>query len=291
MSEPLLRSRYVMAGGVRTHYVEAGNNGHPVVLCHGGAPGLSGEAGFEKIMPALGTNFQVYAPDGVGGFGDTDTKAPASEGAQSRVEHLKAFTGALCLDRLCLAGNSQGAWVAAKYALEHPHRVRKLFLIASGTIATAMGLDHSQTEGLSALRAYDGTSAAMRRVLETLVWDKSQITDDLVNRWHSCATRPGANEARRSFREGMQRLTQDPNLRVKFDMTHVLPRLEVPTMFVWGEEDRFAPVELGRQLERLLPNISFRYIPRAGHMAHNDQPALVSQLMIEFFSGFPGREH
>lgn len=285
MSESALRSRYIMAGGVRTHYVEAGGNGHPVVLCHGGAPGLSGETGFEKIIPALSASFQVYAPDGIGGFGETDPKAPASEGAQSRVDHLKAFTDALCLDRVCLAGNSQGAWVAAKYALENPDRVRKVFLIASGTIATAMGLDHSQTEGLSALRAYDGTPAAMRRLLGTLVWDKSLITDSMVNRWQSCATRPGADAARRSLREGMQRLTQDGNLQAKFDMTRVLPRLEVPAMFVWGEEDRFAPVELGRQLERLLPNIPFQYIPRAGHMAQIDQPAVVSKLMIDFFSG------
>lgn len=284
MSEPLLRSRYVMAGGVRTHYAEAGANGLSVVLCHGGAPGLSGEAAFGKIMPALGAEFQAYAPDSIGGFGETDPGAAATEGAQSRVDHLNAFADVLCLDRLCLAGNSQGAWVVAKYALEHPGRVQKLFLIASGTIATAMGLQHSDTEGLRALHAYDGTRAAMRRLLETLVWDKSQLTDALVNRCHSSATRPGAEEARRRFRQGMERLTREPNLRPKFVLTDVLPRLKIPTLFVWGEEDRFAPVELGRQLERLLPNISFKYIARAGHMVQNDQPGLVSELMCEFFS-------
>jgi pimeloyl-ACP methyl ester carboxylesterase len=55
-------------------------------------------------------------------------------------------------------------------------------------------------------------------------------------------------------------------------------------MFVWGEEDRFAPVELGRQLEKLLPNIPFKYIPKAGHQVQNDQPEIVSNLMMEFFS-------
>ncbi|MBI2359931.1 MAG: alpha/beta hydrolase [Deltaproteobacteria bacterium] len=286
MAEPLLRSRYVMAGGVRTHYVEAGTNGPAVVLCHGGAPGLSGEMGFGKIMPALGGKFQAYAPDSVGGFGDTDTGAPATDGAQSRVDHLSAFADVLCLDGLCLAGNSQGAWVVVKYASEHPDRVHKLFLIASGTIATAMGLDHSGTEGLRALQAYDGTRPSMRRLLETLVWDKSQLTDALVSRCHSTATRPGAEEARRRFRQGMERLARDPNLRPKFDMAEVLPRLKIPALFVWGEEDRFAPVELGRQLERLLPNISFKYIARAGHLVQNDQPELVSELMREFFSAW-----
>jgi hypothetical protein len=30
-----LRSRYVMAGRVRTHYTESGDNGPPLILCHG----------------------------------------------------------------------------------------------------------------------------------------------------------------------------------------------------------------------------------------------------------------
>lgn len=284
MSDSPLRSRYVMAGGVRTHYVETGHNGSPIVLCHGGAPGFSGEVGFGKIMAALGANFQVYALDSVGGYGYTDPYFRAAKGAQSRVDHLDAFLNSLCLDTVYLAGNSQGAWVTARYALQRPDRVSKLFLIASGTIASAMGLDHTDTDGLRALRAYDGAHESMRALLKTLLWDKSQITDELVDRHQASATRPGAMEARRVFLEGMQRLTQDPNLRIHFQMMDALPRMKTPAMFIWGEDDCFAPVTLGRQLEKALPNIPFTYIPHAGHLAQNDQPELVSGMMIQFFS-------
>jgi pimeloyl-ACP methyl ester carboxylesterase len=284
MSDFPLRSRYVMAGGVRTHYVETGDNGAPIVLCHGGAPGFSGEVGFGKIMPALGAKFRVYALDSVGGYGYTDPYFPATEGAQSRIDHLDAFLNTLCLDTVYLAGNSQGAWVAARYALQHPDRVRKLFLISSGTIASAMGLDHTDTDGLRALRAYDGSHESMRALLQTLLWDKSQITDALVDRHQASATRPGAADARRAFLAGMQRLTQDPNLRIHFQMMDTLPRIKTPAMFIWGEDDCFAPVALGRQLERALPNIPFTYIPQAGHLVQNDQPELVTQMMIQFFS-------
>lgn len=284
MSDSPLRSRYVMVGGIRTHYVETGHNGAPIVLCHGGAPGFSGEVGFGKIMPALGARFQVYALDSVGGYGYTDPYFPATEGAQSRVDHLDAFLNTLCLDKVYLAGNSQGAWVAARYALRHPDRVRKLFLIASGTIASAMGLDHRDTDGLRALRAYDGTHESIRTLLLTLLWDKSQITDALVDRHLESATRPGAVEGRRVFLKGMHRLTQDPNLRIHFQMIDTLPHMKTPAMFIWGEDDYFAPVVLGRQLEKVLPNIPSAYIPRAGHLVQNDQPELVSRMMIQFFS-------
>ncbi|MPZ14639.1 MAG: alpha/beta fold hydrolase, partial [Chloroflexi bacterium] len=205
MTETSLRSRYVMAGRVRTHYSEAGHDGQAIVLLHGGGAGSSGEAGFGRIMPQLGTRFTVYAPDSVGGFGDTDCAYQATYGVQSRVQHLEDFIDALCLDQVCVGGNSQGAWVAARYAILHPDRVRKLILVASSTIASAMGIRGEVTEGMRALQAYDGTRPAMVRVLEALIWDKTQITDELVDRRQEAATRGGAPEARRIFTEGTNR--------------------------------------------------------------------------------------
>jgi len=55
-------------------------------------------------------------------------------------------------------------------------------------------------------------------------------------------------------------------------------------LFLWGEEERFAPVGLGRELEKLLPNIPRMYVPAAGHPVQNDQPELVGPPLIEFFS-------
>lgn len=278
------RSRFVLAGRIRTHYTEAGANGPVVVLCHGGGPGSSGEAGFGRVIPLLSDEFQVYAPDGVGGYGETDPYWPANEGTQSRVDQLEAFMDTLCLEDVCLAGNSQGAWVAAKYALEHPDRVKKLFLVASLTIGGAMGLTMPQTEGLKALSSYDGTEASMRRVMEALVFDRSVITDELIRIRNAAANRPGAPEARATFERGHRRLVSDPNLRLKYEMVHTLPRLQVPTVFAWGEEDNFAPAAFGRELERLLPAIPFHFIPRAGHQAQTDRPEALVELMKDHFT-------
>jgi pimeloyl-ACP methyl ester carboxylesterase len=200
-----LRSRNVMTGRYRTHYTEFGTNGPALVLCHGGGPGSSGEAGFGRLMPALGAKLQVYALDSVGGFGETDPFYPAVEGVQSRVDQLEDFMDTLCIEKAFLGGNSQGAWVAAKYALEHPDRVEKLVLIASNTIAGAMGLESPVTEGMRAIRAYDGTEESMRVFLKTIVWNRNLITDELVRARNECANRPGAETARKVFQEGQQR--------------------------------------------------------------------------------------
>ena len=282
MAEFVLRQRDVMAGRIRTHYSECGDNGPAVVLCHGGGPGSSGEAGFAHAMQALAPKFQVFAPDSVGGFGETDPYFPASEGVQSRADQLEAFMDTLCIERAIVGGNSQGAWVAAKYALEHPDRVDKLVLIASNTIAGAMGMEIPMTAGMKAIRAYNGSEESMRAFLQTLVWNKSLITDELVKVRNDCANRPGAEAARQVFQQGQQRLTKDANLRLKYDMRDTLPKLTIPAIFIWGEDDGFAPVELGRQLEKMLPKIKFHYVANAGHQVQNDQPAIVSKLITDF---------
>lgn len=284
MADSSLRSRNVLTGRFRTHYTECGANGPALVLCHGGGPGSSGEAGFGRLMPALGAKFQVYALDSVGGFGETDLSFPAKEGVQSRVDQLEDFMDTLCIEKAFLGGNSQGAWVAAKYALEHPDRVEKLVLIASSTIAGAMGLETPATEGMRAIRAYNGTEESMRAFLKTIVWNKNLITDELVKARNDCANLPGAETARKLFQEGQQRLTKDPNLRLKFDMRDLLPKLTIPAICIWGEDDGFAPVALGRQLEKMLPNIKFHYVAKAGHQVQNDQTELVADLMLEFLT-------
>ena len=128
-----IRSRWVMAGRVRTHYSETGDNGPPLVLLHGGTPGCSGEANFAPVLPPLGQHFRVIAPDSVGGFGLTDPTVPATEGVQSRVDHLEAFVEALCLNQVNLVGTIYAKW--ARFHLAGGGRYDSQFVVGSLDIA------------------------------------------------------------------------------------------------------------------------------------------------------------
>lgn len=279
-----VRSRWVLANGVRTHYTEAGDEGPAVVLCHGGGPGSSGHAGFRFVIPALAEYFRVYAVDQLS-YGMTDARPHAwpVQGHQSLVDHVADFIDALCLDEVLLAGNSQGAYVAAKYALDHPEKVEKLFLIGSATIAGAMGIPMPESPGLKALSTFDGTAKAMRSFLDTIIVDKSTITDELVNARVESANRPGVPEATKAFEEGRRKMATDPNWRQRFDLRGRLPQTTIPARFIWGRLDTFAPMSLGQQLETMLPNIPFTYIDGAGHQVQTDQPEVVNRMIIDHF--------
>ncbi|MEE8519628.1 MAG: alpha/beta hydrolase [Dehalococcoidia bacterium] len=279
-----LRSRWVMAGNVKTHYTESGDDGPVIVGLHGGGAGSSGESGMGPLMPGLGEDFRYIAPDSVGGYGLTDVNAPAPFGIQSRVDHLEDFVDALCLDKFSIMGNSQGAWAAARYALLHPDRIEKIVLVASFSIVVAMGVTRPPTPGMAVLAAYDGTKEKMRDLLSAIVSNQDMITDELVDRRNAAATRPGAMEKFKEFGRNTRRFQTEAPLSLNFDMRATLPALTkaIPTIFLWGEDDQFAPMDAGQEIEPMLPDVKFHWIANAGHQAQTDQPQLTTQIIKDF---------
>jgi pimeloyl-ACP methyl ester carboxylesterase len=279
-----IRSRYVMANGVKTHYWESGNAGPVIVGLHGGGAGSSGMAGMGPLLERLGDAYRVIAPDSIGGFGLTDPYAKSPLGLMSRVHHTADFIDALCLDKLTLIGNSQGAWTAVQYALFNPERVEKLVLISSLTIANSLGIKQGPTDAGRALAGYDGSREGMVRILQALIIDPKRITDKLIDDRQAAATRPGALESFRSFGKNTAKLRENPVYALQNDMTKSLPTLTkaIPTIFIWGDSDTFALPETGREIEKRVPDAKFHWVPRAGHQVQTDDPDATAKIVRAF---------
>jgi pimeloyl-ACP methyl ester carboxylesterase len=279
-----IRSRFVMANGVRTHYWEVGDDGPVIVALHGGGAGSSGAAGMGLVMEKLGDGFRVVAPDSIGGFGLTDPYVPAPHGLFSRVQHTADVIDALCLPKVTIFGNSQGAWAAAQYAILNPDRVEKIILVSSLTIAGSLGIQQRPTEALKALNDYDGTRDGMKRILQALIIDPKRITDKLIEERQAAATRPGALDSFRSFGRTIAALRSHPLFALQNDMTKTLPTLTktIPTIFLWGDSDTFALPETGREIEKRLPDAKFYWIPGAGHQAQTDKPDECAKIIRDF---------
>ncbi len=274
------RSRFVMVNGIKTHYTESGDNGPVIVGMHGGGAGSSGEAGLGKLLDILGDRYRVIGLDSIGGYGETDP-VPLRHGLQSRVDHAAAFVDALCLDKFTIMGNSQGAWCAAQYAIQNPDRVESVILLSSGSIGGAMGANRSPSEGMKLMQAYDGTRPAMLNLMRGLTARAEVVTDTLVDLRQKAATRPGAPEAFAASDKAIRAVRDNPVLAAHYDMRVTLPALakQIPTAFIWGDADIFAPPELGRELEKMLPDIKFHWIHNAGHQVQTDQPEQVAEIV------------
>jgi pimeloyl-ACP methyl ester carboxylesterase len=61
-----------------------------------------------------------------------------------------------------------------------------------------------------------------------------------------------------------------------------LHRIDVPTLLLWGEADRFAAPAYGRKLAEQIPGATFELIPNAGHLPHIEQSNRVVKALEAF---------
>ena len=56
------------------------------------------------------------------------------------------------------------------------------------------------------------------------------------------------------------------------DQSDLLPRITVPTLLIWGEQDVRSPLSVARQFERAIPDAHLVVIPGAGHVSNLERP-------------------
>ena len=74
----------------------------------------------------------------------------------------------------------------------------------------------------------------------------------------------GYREMTTLARIGWQRM-YDPKL------ARHLHRIDVPTLLVWGEEDRLVPIAQSREWQRLVPGSQLRTFKPAGHLVLHER--------------------
>ena len=277
---------WVRAGAVRTHYLQAarkGADGPAVLLLHGRGPGVSAETEWHRLIPLLSAaGYRVFAPDQLGhGYTETQAHAWPRQGHQSMVDHNRAFLDALGLDSVLVLGNSMGAYLAAKLALDDPARIRGLALIASLTLAAAMEI--GPPPGAHALPDAAWTRDGIRRALLLQCHNPAAVTDALVEARFAALSRDGVRQANTAFAAFQSRIAGDPELLQRFLLRRRLPHLSTPMLALWGEQDRIASPAIGRQLQALLPGVPFHFLPDAGHLCHLEQALQVAARLLPFF--------
>jgi pimeloyl-ACP methyl ester carboxylesterase len=148
-----------------------------------------------------------------------------------------------------------------------------------------MGLDHAPTEASRAMRkaVAEPTRDNVRRMLEGIAESNRDLDDAVVDERIRRMTLPGARQANESIQRYRARVKSDPNLRQQYSLAGRLPELTIPTILIWGGRDRFAPVELGHRLCKLLPNLSaFHVFEESGHQVQHDEVERFNRTVIEF---------
>jgi pimeloyl-ACP methyl ester carboxylesterase len=104
--------------------------------------------------------------------------------------------------------------------------------------------------------------------------DDSRVTDELVQRYFELSLRPGNRQA---F------IDRSRPFEVDSAFTQI-PSIAHPTLILWGAEDYFVPIAMGRAFERDLPNDTLVIVPNAGHVPMEELPMETAGMVMGFLS-------
>ncbi len=265
--------KFVAAAGHKTAYFECGQ-GEPLLLLHGSGPGVSGWTNWNGVMDALAEKFHVIVPD-IAGFGFTEFKDDTEYDIKFWVNHLVGFLDALGIKKASLVGNSFGGAVGLGLALFAPDRLNKLVLLGTpaGTFV--------QTPGLAGAWLYEPSVPNMRELMSLFPYDKSLITDQLVESRYEASARKGAQGA-------LRKLIPKPNehgeTMVKGFPEGALQKINSPTLVLHGREDKVVPLECGQRLVENIKNADMYVFGRCGHWVQTEQRSTFLKVLNMFLA-------
>jgi len=207
----------------------------------------------------LSNRFRVVAWDAPGAGSSSDPPDPftVTDWAQSLAE----FLDVVGIERAQVLGLSWGGVLAQEFYRLYPDRVIALIL----------------NDNYAGWKGSLPESASKKR-LERCFLESSLPPEELVARWVPEFFTVAASH---DLKEEMSAVVCDFHplgfrLMAKSladtDTTDLLPKIGVPTLVLWGDDDQRSPMNIAEQLRNAIPNAELAVIANAGHVSNMEQP-------------------
>jgi pimeloyl-ACP methyl ester carboxylesterase len=247
--------------------------GPPLVFVHGGAE--DGRV-WQPQLAALADEFTVVAWDAPGAGHSSDL--PARFGLADYAHCLAALIEAIALGPAHVVGLSWGGTVVQELYRHHPERVATLILVD-----TYAGWKGSLPEEEVRARV-----EAVHAMLATPAEEVDPTYPGLFAGDPPAAFVPLLEHMAASVRR--ETLRTEVAAMAEADQRDLLPRIAVPTLLIWGEQDARSPLSIARTFEQAIPDARLVVIPACGHVSNLEQPQLFNEALREFCRAHPPPE-
>ena len=264
-------SRFVHAGGIEWHVQQMGQ-GPKLLLLHGTAASTHS---FRALAPLLAPHFTLLIPD-LPGHAFTETPAggmtlPMMRDLVSDLLDELEFRPALA------AGHSAGAAILVRMALDGAFAPKRIVGL-NGALLPFPGVTGQVAAPLARL-LFENPVAP--RVFAFFAGDES--VKRLIGNMGSKIDRDGVGFYRRLMGNPAH-VAGALGMMARWDLDGLardLPGLKVPLTLVSASGDRAVPPETATRVKALLPGAEVRTLRGVGHLAHEEKPAMIADLIIE----------
>jgi 4,5:9,10-diseco-3-hydroxy-5,9,17-trioxoandrosta-1(10),2-diene-4-oate hydrolase len=267
-------SKFAQAGPLKLHYHEAGK-GPVLIMIHGGGPGAGGWSNYRRNVEHFAERFRVILPD-LPGFAKSDK--PKIEGGLLgfMAKAIHDLMDALDIPRANFVGNSLGGGTTFKFALDYPDRAQRLVLMGAPGLAVftpqpAEGIKHL-------LEYYEAPGPSMEKLrafLNVMVYDGSQLTDQLIKERYAASIQPDliANPILSRSRPIMPEPLWKEFAKIKHK-----------TLLIWGRDDRTVTLDNSFLMLNQLPDVRLHVFGKCGHWAQWEKAPEFNRLVVDFLT-------
>lgn len=190
---------------------------------------------------------------------------PTAWGVEDYANYVHNEIEKLHLENIVLLGHSFGGQVAVKFISEHPENIKKLILSGPAVFRPPFSFRKFIFGWLAKFgkKVFSLPFAEKGSVFaKKLLYNKLIGSTDYVE---------SAGVKREIFKK-----------IIRQDLRHLLPKIETPTLILWGEKDTYVPVKNGKQMFKMMPKSYLHIVKKGGHGLHiNNQEEMI--LTIQHF--------
>jgi len=271
-----IQSSFISVKNIDIHYRDEGNqtDSIPIILIHGTGASLHT---FDDWTNKLKYSKRVIRLD-LPAYGLTGPFVDRDYSILNYTSFLKEFLETLDIKQCIIAGNSLGGEIAWNFALEKPDIVKKLILINSGGFpsfskSVPIAFRLAQTPVINKVVRFITPFFIVKSSVENVYFDKSKVTDSLVERYFDLCLREGNRQAFID-RLGIGKRNNYINIS----------NIKQPTLILWGADDLLIPVENAYKFQNSLPNNKLVILENSGHVPMEENPFESIKHVIEFLN-------
>ncbi|MCC3417804.1 MAG: alpha/beta hydrolase [Microcoleus sp. PH2017_07_MST_O_A] len=282
--EAAWKHEFIATNGIKLHCVTQGSG--PLMLMLHGFPEFW--YSWRHQIPEFASDRKVVAVD-LRGYNDSDKPKDKSAYMMAEfVQDIKGIIQGFGYKSCVLVAHDWGGAIAWSFAYAYPEMVDKLIVMniphpakfAEG-LRTRQQLLKSwyiflfQLPFLPEFLIELGDYRAIDRALQGMAVDKSSFTPSDIQAYKDAAAKPGALTATINYYRNIARGFVDrPHREI----------LEVPTLMIWGENDRALGKELTYGTADYVRDFQIHYVPNCSHWVHQEQPQLVNRYIRDFLA-------
>lgn len=259
-----LKQTYIKVDNINLYCEYLLNGKPPILLIHGFA---SSTYTFRRIIPLLQEKFSILAID-LPGFGKSEKSTSFVYSFENYAKLMFECIHQFGFADICIAAHSMGGQIALNMARIAPEKIHKLILLSSSGYlkrAKKLLICSSYLPFFDKIIHYYIGRKDVKYHLGNVFFDQSLINDELIREF-------GRPLAEKGFYKALIRLIRH---REGDLLPQQLKDIQVPTLLLWGEEDRVVPVEVGKRLVRDLPDARLITYEETGHLITEERPEFV----------------